>query len=178
MSKIILVSQVASLSKDFEKQEHMRRKSGKATTPSDPADFHDENLDVLLNSMQDDATSAYTGYNSRPVEQINGRVIDSDDRHPLTGSLSSDQRMKIVQLLGAWEEPTIAEQGNVRTTPPVLLFDRTAGSPLSQLAHSFLLLSSILGESYCDVPLAISALHGLFGYTLSVLRSIRDCRHA
>jgi hypothetical protein len=117
MSKIILVSQVASLSRDFEKQALTRRKSGKAITPLDPADFNDNNLDGLLNSMQDDTTSAYTAYNSREAEQINGRVIDPDDRHPLTGSLSASQKMKIVQLLGAWEEPTIAEQGNVRTTP-------------------------------------------------------------
>ena len=118
MSKIILVSQVASLGRDFEKQAHIRRKQGKAIAPLDPADFHDSNLDGLLNSMQqDDMTSAYTGFNSRETEQINGRVIDPDDRHPLTGSLSSSQKMKIVQLLGAWEEPTIAEQGNVRMTP-------------------------------------------------------------
>jgi hypothetical protein len=117
MSKIIIVSQVASLSRDFEKQEHMRRKIGKAMTPLDPADFNYDNLDGLLNSMQDDRTSASTAYTSREAEQINGRVIDPGDRHPLTGSLSSSQRMKIVQLLGAWEEPTIAEHGNVGTTP-------------------------------------------------------------
>ena len=118
MSKIILVSQVASLGRDFEKQAHMRRKSGKSMSPLDPADFHDDNLDGLLNRMQDDTTSgAYTAYNSRETEQINDRVIDPDDRHPLTGSLSASQKMKIVQLLGAWEEPTIAEHGNVRATP-------------------------------------------------------------
>jgi hypothetical protein len=121
MSKIIVVSQVASLSRDFEKEMHMRRKSGKAITPMDPADFNGANLDGLLNSMQDETSSGYTAYNSRAAEQINGRVIDPDDRHPLTGSLSSSQRMKIVQLLGAWEEPTIAEHGNVRTT--LVLFD-------------------------------------------------------
>jgi hypothetical protein len=117
MSKIIVVSRVASLSRDFEKQVHMRRKSGKAITPLEPADFNDDNLDGLLNGIQDEASSSgYTAYYSRTVDQINGRVIDPDDRHPLTGSLSSSQRMKIVQLLGAWEEPFIAEQGNVRTT--------------------------------------------------------------
>jgi hypothetical protein len=172
MSKIILVSEVASLGRDFDKQDHMRRKSGKVITPLDPMDFSDDNLDGLLNSIQDESSSGYTTHNSRVVEQINGRVIDPEDRHPLTGSLSSSQRLKIVQLLGAWEEPTIAEQGNVRTKP--VFFDCTTWSPLSQLELSSFCL---LGEGFCDGPLTISTRHGLSGYTLSVLRSVWDCRH-
>jgi hypothetical protein len=38
------------------------------------------------------------------------RVIDPDDRHPMTGQLSMTQKGRIVQLLGQWEEPTLAEK--------------------------------------------------------------------
>lgn len=54
----------------------------------------------------DDATC------NTPVTSVDGSnntmVIDTSIRDPLTGSISSQEKLKLIQLLGQWEEPTRA----------------------------------------------------------------------
>jgi hypothetical protein len=50
----------------------------------------------------------------RAATEEKARVIDPDDRNPLTGSLNSSQKIRIIQLLGAWEEPLVGAKPTVR----------------------------------------------------------------
>jgi hypothetical protein len=122
MKKILLISQVASLGRDFEK--YVGTRGNKLEAP------HVDGLDVLLNYSADDAS--FDGRSSnidgrstgrakpignsseRAAMEDKARVIDPDDRNPLTGSLNSFQKIRITQLLGAWEEPLVGAKPTVR----------------------------------------------------------------
>jgi hypothetical protein len=133
MKKILLVSEVASLGRDFEKYVLGHTKGSTRAPPSASMfGISGDKLTGFLNSMNDDSSSI--GSNSRfRSERSYGTdlndpdlVIDPEDRHPLTGSLSAGQKTKIIQLLGAWEEPTIAEQSAGRVSVNALLQFRRA----------------------------------------------------
>jgi len=113
MNKILLVSEVASLGRDLEK--HAERNSNDQSTPPSQSMFGgmDANrLASLLGKAQDESSAGlWTSAKSEMGESE--RIIDPEDRHPLTGSLSSSQKLKIVQLLGAWEEPLVTERKTV-----------------------------------------------------------------
>jgi hypothetical protein len=134
MKKILLISQVASLGRDFEKYVGTRGNNMEA-----PHVYGLDEMDGLLNYSADDASSDGRSSNidvrssgrpslfrssGRPslfgnssegaATEDNVRVIDPDDRNPLTGSLNSYQKSRIVQLLGAWEEPLIGAKPTVR----------------------------------------------------------------
>jgi hypothetical protein len=122
MKKILLISQVASLGRDFEK--YVGTRGNNMVAP------HVDGLDGLLNYAADDGSfdgrssnidgpssnrPKATGNSSEKAEtEDKARVIDPDDRNPLTGSLNSSQKIRIVQLLGAWEEPLVGAKPTVR----------------------------------------------------------------
>jgi hypothetical protein len=122
MKKILLISQVASLGRDFEKYVGTRGNNMEAP--------HVDGLDCLFNYSADDASldgrssnidgrssgrpSLFGNSSERAATEDKARVIDPDDRNPLTGSLNSSQRIRIVQLLGAWEEPLVGAKATVR----------------------------------------------------------------
>jgi hypothetical protein len=118
MKKILLISQVASLGRDFEKYVGTRGNNMEAPH----VDGLDE-MDGLLNYSADEASldgrssarpSLFGNSNERAAMDAKARVIDPDDRHPLTGSLNSAQKIRIIQLLGAWEEPLVGAKPTVR----------------------------------------------------------------
>jgi len=112
MNKILLISEVASLGRDFEKYVTSHNGKSLRALPS-PSVFglNSDRRDTLLDSVEDESSAGGMTYNrSDFVGEDIDRIIDPDDRHPLTGSLSSQQKARIGQLLGMWEEPTIAEK--------------------------------------------------------------------
>jgi hypothetical protein len=118
MKKILLISQVASLGRDFEKYVGTRGNNMEAPH----VDGLDE-MDGLLNYSADDASfdgrstgrpSLFGNSSERAAMEDKSRVIDPDDRNPLTGSLNSSQKIRIIQLLGAWEEPLVGAKATVR----------------------------------------------------------------
>ena len=44
------------------------------------------------------------------------RVIQMDNRDPLTGSLHISEKMKLMQILGRWEDPESSYQKHVSST--------------------------------------------------------------
>lgn len=73
--------------------------------------------------MDDNATSTSYTHSMDASE----RILDSDCRDPLTGSLSAATKAKLMQLLGQWEEPSKAYQhGHV--SPIILLFRYSVAS--------------------------------------------------
>jgi hypothetical protein len=148
MKKILLISQVAALSRDVEDNARVRDRSRRQTHLSSV--LTQDKLGDLLQNADDTSTSTSPkgdpsivpslGINASSTEA----VIDPDDRHPLTGALSQSQRNRIVQLLGAWEEPTIASQMNVRCRAEIILVEEQC------LCSRFLLLS--------QEPVSVSAL--------------------
>jgi hypothetical protein len=134
MKKILLISQVASLGRDFEKYVGTRGMNVEAPH----VDGLDE-LDGLMNYSVDDSSVDGRSFgrqrlDSSPLDD-QARVIDPNDRNPLTGSLDSSQKIRIAQLLGAWEEPLVGFKPTVRV--PVI-FHGTWYSMLPRWIVSFL----------------------------------------
>jgi hypothetical protein len=130
MRKILLVTQVASTSRDFERYARSHLHSEMKSPP--PMSYY--GADVLANFVKEaegDEDSQYTqslqgpqsSASQAPVEDY---LINPDDRDPLTGSLSSLQRSKIIQILGRWEEPEIAESRQQPISVSALLQFRRA----------------------------------------------------
>lgn len=111
MNRMLQVSQVAKLSKTIEKgrrlDSNQLKKNGSAEKLSD---------DNLLQWMPS-ARSGYAG-ESAPntgepltpsrIEQAGDgyeRVIDTEDVDPYTGRLRDEQKARIAEILGSWEEP-------------------------------------------------------------------------
>ena len=46
------------------------------------------------------------------------KAIDMDKRDPLTGGLELSEKIKLIQLLGRWEEPDRMHTGSVSSTTP------------------------------------------------------------
>lgn len=127
MKKIILISQVAHLSCDLERQCRSRIKAGNSGESQVPREsmvsrsvLSDDKLGALFQNADDSCSEASPAegrslaWNDDPDSNKMAPVIDPDDRHPLTGQLNASQKSRIVQLLGAWEEPTTAETTVVR----------------------------------------------------------------
>ena len=105
------MSQVAGLAKEIEKNAIVLD----SDRPMSPPEHFDawgggicfRSLD-LCDEYRDDS-SAHSPRSRRSLGAISGgtseKVIDMDARDPLTGSLHSSERIKLMQLLGQWEEP-------------------------------------------------------------------------
>lgn len=110
MKKILLVSEVASLGRAFERQvkDSDLDKKRRTTITAETFGLNKEKFEVLMNALPDDSTLGGYAQSETAAEETR-RVIDPDDRHPLTGSLTQNQKARITQLLGQWEEPTISD---------------------------------------------------------------------
>lgn len=110
MKKILLVSEVSSLGRIFERQarESDVNEQRRSTITAETFGLNKERFEVLMSALPDDSTLG--GYApSEPGAEETRRVIDPDDRHPLTGSLTQNQKSRITQLLGQWEEPNVSD---------------------------------------------------------------------
>jgi hypothetical protein len=110
MKRILLISPVAALAKDIE-LELTKSARGKGRSPTNlPNVMSDEGLEGLL--IGTDEASFASAYVRSPSDNddVSVHVIDSADRHPLTGTLSANQKARISDILGQWEEPVLAEQ--------------------------------------------------------------------
>ena len=108
MKRILLVSEVASLGRAFERQlrEVDPGKNVRSSVTGDTFGFNKERFELLLGALSDEATLFAPSEGG--VEDPR-RVIDPDDRHPLTGSLTQAQKTRITALLGQWEEPAVKD---------------------------------------------------------------------
>jgi hypothetical protein len=111
MKKMLLISQVAGLAKEIEKDSA----SIDMTIPavSEAFGWNDENLRGIV-FVEDDTDAATTP--SRPSLKRAESVFDFSRRDPLTGGLHASEKLKLMQLLEEWEEPNIAfDQNRVRS---------------------------------------------------------------
>lgn len=72
-------------------------------------------LEALMNNVPDESSAGGVPSSTRSTKsdgQGADFVVDSEDRHPLTGALSAQQQARITQLLGAWEEPHHVDKAN------------------------------------------------------------------
>jgi hypothetical protein len=112
MQKILLVSQVAALARKLERKFEFY---GENLAHSPLADapvggfVKDNFARVLASADYDDGSdSAPSPSRHQAVPQSIGGtnfVIDPDEKDRITGTISQLQKMKIIELLGDWEEP-------------------------------------------------------------------------
>ena len=114
MKNILMISEVAALAKDFEREMKIRenRKDARGSTY-----VHKDKLFDIFDDLGEDGASAVgaqsSGTSAAEKSVARGNVqyiIDTEDRNPWSGLLSYTQQQRIIQLLGAWEEPVIAER--------------------------------------------------------------------
>lgn len=102
---MILISEVASLGRDFERMGHQFSPAKIKTT------FPDWDYGAG-NSDEEDSTGTRL-VRDRPLTSSRENLIDGGRRDKLTGSLSPSQKMKIMQLLDFWEEPETVRKRDV-----------------------------------------------------------------
>lgn len=113
MNQILLVSEVSTLGRAFERQaKHSEGQGMRSTITAASFGLNKEKFQGLFSTMSDTDSTAGFGTQSEAGGEAPKRVIDPEDRHQLTGSLSSAQKARISQLLGQWEEPTIVQGGD------------------------------------------------------------------
>jgi hypothetical protein len=103
---MILISEVASLGRDFERvgQHEYSRSNIKATFPKWDCDA----------GNSDEVTSAGPHHvRDRSLTLSREKEIDKGRRDKLTGSLSQSQRIKMMQLLDYWDEPETVRKRHV-----------------------------------------------------------------
>lgn len=112
MKKILLVSEVAALGRAFERyvnshKDEMTRRRVSATSYG----VNSERLRGMITSAPDESNCADGDESTEFLDITDAKyVIDPNDRHPMTGALSQTQKARILTLLGAWAEPTLAEK--------------------------------------------------------------------
>ena len=114
MKKMLLISQVAGLAKEIEKDSAAMDMTIPAV--SEALGWKRENLRGIV-FVEDDTDDATTP--SRPRLNTAEKVINASRRDPLTGSLHSSEKLKLMQLLEEWEEPDRQFDRN-RVRPPCL----------------------------------------------------------
>jgi hypothetical protein len=141
MQKILLVSQVAVLARKLERQFEFYGEN-LAQSPSADAPVggfvKDNFASVLASADYDDGSDSVPSPSRHQAvpQSIGGTdfVIDPDEKDRMTGTICQSQKMKIIELLGDWEEPEKEKVGsNVRPK----LYQRRMG-----IAPSYLTLSS------------------------------------
>jgi hypothetical protein len=129
MEKILLMSQVATLARKFERQFAFYGEN-LVHSPSTEAlsGFTKDHFAGILASADDDDDDHFDGAHGKTPaspeqhqQPVSGSiagpdlVINPEEKDRITGSLSQAQKMKIVELLGSWEEPEREKIGiNVR----------------------------------------------------------------
>jgi hypothetical protein len=110
MKKVLLISQVGILARDIEMKAMTARNS------SDQANVEARaREDDIWNQVEEFVQpNAATGDDddkaSKGTNGLEDAVLDGQGRDELTGAFSQSQQMKIIELLGAWEDPE-AETG-------------------------------------------------------------------
>ena len=117
MQRILLISEVATLAKSFERELRIRGTQLGVSSSTYAANMGAQR-DKLFNTFADldEDTASVQGQDSAVsmTDRSEGyskvtQIIDSADRNPWSGLLSYTQQQRIIQLLGQWEEPIIAE---------------------------------------------------------------------
>ena len=116
MRKILLLSELGSLGRDFER--YMSNNPGRTLQDLPSASVYGLNpdrIDTLLESIDEESsTKHFRNESSVDYDGVHiDRIVDSQDRSPLTGGLSDAQKTRINRLLGMWEEPVITESSNL-----------------------------------------------------------------
>jgi hypothetical protein len=100
MKKMLLISQIAGLAKEIEKDSAATDMTIRVT--SEAFGWNRESLRGVV--FVDDDTDDATTRSKRSLNTAE-KVIDTSRRDPLTGSLHSSEKLKLRQLLEQWEEP-------------------------------------------------------------------------
>lgn len=108
MKKIIMLGRVAALANDIE-----QRVSTHGAAYFSRSRFMNPTRDRIYSIMNDtsyedddnDDSLLRDGAASNPDEDDSPFVIDVQEKSPVTGQLTDEQKLKIARLLGAWEEP-------------------------------------------------------------------------
>mmetsp|Transcript_14794 Transcript_14794/g.28022 ORF Transcript_14794/g.28022 Transcript_14794/m.28022 type:complete len:643 (-) Transcript_14794:87-2015(-) len=111
MEKILLVSEVASLGWAFERQvrESDLARQERTSITAESFGLDRATFDLMMQALPDDSTIGGYAPSEAATDELK-RVIDINDREPLTGRLTQTQKARITQILGAWEEPTVAKK--------------------------------------------------------------------
>lgn len=121
MKKILLVSELASLGRDFERY-HTMNAGGNARELPSLLGHNQNKFGTLFEDVEDESSMG----GMTPISRMDtgdedihiDRIVDPNDRSPLTGMLSQAQKSRIDKLLGMWEEPTIKESSVVSVLEP------------------------------------------------------------
>lgn len=113
---MILISEVASLGRDFERMGHQYSPAKIKTT------FPDWDYDAG-NSDEENSTGPRL-VRDHPLTRSRENVIDGGRRDKRTGSLSPSQKIKIMQLLDFWEEPETVRKRDVSQRHDAFVFSR------------------------------------------------------
>jgi len=162
MNRMLLVSQVAGLAKEFEKEAIGQDMSRPMSPPEHFSNwgrsFSLRGLDLCDDNGED--SSAHSPRSKRSLGGTSGgtseRVINTHARDPLTGSLHASERIKLMQLLGQWEEPErrfdcpgVSSSGNYtrsKTGPAV---------PTQKLIHTHL-ISSVSQDQQASISAVLN----------------------
>lgn len=110
MHKTLLICEVASFAKDVSTR---GAKSGRHLRRSEALDSFQFDAHGVTHAAADDGESAPSGeasLMSTSTKDSNPKLLDTGRRDRLTGSLTSSQKVRIIQLLESWEEPTLANK--------------------------------------------------------------------
>jgi hypothetical protein len=108
MQKMLLVSEVAALAKIIEKAKLLQDQEEASVMNVPSASGEQLRGIALAKASADDDESALSNPLRDGVKAFDDeaeKVIKTDSRDPLTGSLHSSERAKLMLLLGRWEEP-------------------------------------------------------------------------
>lgn len=115
MNKILWITKVASLARDIEKYVQVRGSAAKPMETAPSPELRNDAYAEWIASCNDDgnmsvSTDMFSQHREgEGFEHANVPIIDADDRHPLTGALSEEQRARITRALGVWEEPIVQD---------------------------------------------------------------------
>jgi hypothetical protein len=102
LKKMLLISQVAGLAKEIEKDSVAMDQ----TSPDSLEAFGYQNRENLRGVVFDeDFTSTAFSPNEESPTTDTEKEIDTSKRCPLTGKLHASEKLKLMQLLDQWEEP-------------------------------------------------------------------------
>jgi hypothetical protein len=103
MSKMLLISQVAGLAKEIEKNSVAMDLTIPVT--SEAFGWNREDLNGIDFAEDDEEDNTINTPRSKRSLNTAEKVIDTSKRDPLTGSLLTSEKLKLFQLLEQWEEP-------------------------------------------------------------------------
>lgn len=107
MKQILLVSEVASLGRAFERYVRIHKDEKRNVSVTNYG-VKTEDLRGMIGSAAPGAEDPLSPFEA--LERATAKfVVDPTDRHPITGQLSEAQKARINSLLDQWAEPTLAE---------------------------------------------------------------------